>query len=79
MSRDVTPPVVSISVPVDRLDDLYEAIDKAEKKDLPGGSREQEDFFVQQNAATKKMGSIVGETYDAMAKSLASEIAKVLK
>lgn len=79
MSQGATPPVVSISVPVDRLDALYEAIDKAEKGDLPGGSREQEDFFVHQNGATRKMWSIVDETYDAMIQSLADEISKVLK
>lgn len=78
VSQDATPPVVSISVPVDRPDTLYEAINKAEEKDLPGGTREQEDFFVQQNGATKKMGSIVGETYDAMVKSMADEISEVL-
>lgn len=72
--------VVNLSVPADRLEDLFEAIEKAEKeKSIEGVVEEEEDFFVNQNAATRKLGSIVKETYDAMLVSLAKELKGVLK
>lgn len=79
MCQDDTSPVVNIAVPVDRLDDLFKAIEKAASPDFPGGAREQQDFFVQQNPATKKMGETVSETYDAMVASMVDEISEVLK
>jgi hypothetical protein len=78
--QDDTSPAVNISVPVDLLESVFEAVEKAAvKPKLPGGSREQQDFFVQQNPATKKMGVVVGETYDAMVASLVKELSEVLK
>lgn len=72
--------VVNLSVPTDRLEDLFEAIEKAEKeKSIEGVVEEEEDFFVSQNAATRKLGNIVKETYDAMLVSLTKELKEALK
>ena len=80
MCRDDTSPAVNIAVPVDLLESVFEAVEKAGvKSNLSGGSREQQDFFVQQNPATKKMGDVVKETYDAMSTSLVKELSEVLK
>lgn len=80
MSQGDTPPVVSVLIPLDRVEEVYDAIEKAgHNHDLPGGAREQQDFFAQQNPATKKMAKVVRETYDAMVSSMAAEIEEVLK
>jgi hypothetical protein len=80
VSQDETPAAVSVQIPLDQVEQVFEALEKAERKpDLPGGSREQQDFFAQQNPATQKMADVVTKTYDAMTQSMLSEIAEVLK
>ena len=74
-------PTVNIAVPVDQLDSIYEAISKAEKHEheLPGGAREEQDFFEQQNPATKHMVKLVNLAYDSLVESLSKEIKEILK
>ena len=75
-----TPPVVNVRIPLSQVERVFEALDKASHDhDLSGGVREQQDFFAQQNPATKKMAETVRETYDAMVSSLAKEVAEVLE
>lgn len=79
MSQDDTSPAVNVRIPLDQVEEVYDAIEKADHKhDLPGGAREEQDFFAQQNPATKKMAGVVVETYGAMTKSMIDEIAEVL-
>lgn len=78
LCRVVMSHVVNVSVPLDRLDELVKAVEEAKAR-TPKEGGENVDFFVSQNPATKKLGSIVSETYDAMTNSLVKEIGKVLK
>lgn len=76
LCRGVMSRVVNVEIPEERLDDLFEMIEKAEKS---SHVHEEIDFFAQQNEATQHMAKLVSETYDAMVASMEAEIAAVLK
>lgn len=77
--QDDTLLAVSVDVPLDRFDDFCKAVEKEDRHNMPGGTREQQDFFTQQNPATRKMSKLVEETYEAMILSLAEEVSKVFR
>ena len=72
VSQVEAPPVVSIEVPADRLDDLAKAV-----QDQHG--HEQVEFFVNQNPATERMMETVQDAYDAMSESLARQVSDALR
>ena len=74
VSQEEAPAVVRLEVPADKVDFVYKAIEDH----LGGGTRESQDFFAQQNPATRKLSEIVAETYDAMVHAMADEIKEVL-
>ena len=74
VSQEEAPAAVRIEVPVDRLDFVYKAI--AGKQEA--NSKESQDSFAHQNPATKKLTAVVQESYEAMARAMATEIQEVL-
>ena len=67
-------PIVQLEVPLDKLEAVYKAVDP----NLEGGSRESQNFFEQQNPATRKLVAVVKESYKAMSEAMAAEIRDVL-